>query len=103
MAVLEALLREQKQAGVIVLREATEGYVPLGVFNVRENVRNAMLTKGKKFESLKDAFSYASGTMTLEPDYFIKSGRLLRGLMKEQQTRLSDFFLEKVKKVNEEE
>jgi len=29
--------------------------------------------------------------MTLEPEYFIKSGRLLRSLMKEQQTRLSDF------------
>ncbi|HOW03891.1 hypothetical protein [Methanospirillum hungatei] len=91
MAVLEALLKEQKQAGAIVLREATEGYVPLGVFNVRENVRNAMLTRGKEFESFKDAFSYVSGTMTLEPEYFIKSGRLLRSLMKEQQTRLSDF------------
>ena len=87
----EALLKEQKQAGAIVLREATEGYVPLGVFNVRENVRNAMLTRGKEFESFKDAFSYVSGTMTLEPEYFIKSGRLLRSLMKEQQTRLSDF------------
>lgn len=92
MAVLEALLREQKQAGAIVLREATEGYVPLGVFNVRENVRNAMLTKGREFETLKDAFSHASGTMTLPPDRFIKSGRLLQSLLKEQQTRLSEFF-----------
>ena len=103
MAVLEALLREQKQAGAIVLREATEGYVPLGVFNVRENVRNAMLTQGKEFESFKDAFSYVSGTMTLEPEYFMKSGRLLRSLMKEQQTRLSDFTSCKTKNSDEEE
>ena len=38
MAVLEALAREQKQAGAIILREALHGYVPMGVFNVRENV-----------------------------------------------------------------
>lgn len=92
MAILEALLREQKQAGAIVLREATEGYVPLGVFNVRENVRNAMAVKGKEFETFKDAFSYVSDTMTLPPDRFIKSGRVLRSLLQEQQTRLSDFF-----------
>lgn len=92
MAVLEALLREKKQAGAIVLREATEGYVPLGVFNVRENVRNAMAVKGKEFETFKDAFSYVSGTMTLPPERFIQSGRVLRSLLQEQQTRLSDFF-----------
>lgn len=103
MAVLEALLRERKQAGAIVLREATEGYVPLGVFNVRENVRHAMLTKGKEFETFKDAFSYVSGNMTLEPERFIRSGRLLRSLLKEQQTRLSDFTLNKPKISDEEQ
>ena len=103
MAILEALLREQKQAGAIVLREATEGYVPLGVFNVRENVRNAMLTKGLEFETFKDAFSYASGKMTLKPEQFITSGKLLRSLMKEQQTRLSDFFSSQKPDVDEAE
>ncbi|HQB99655.1 MAG TPA: hypothetical protein PKX11_03780 [Methanospirillum sp.] len=103
MAVLEALERERKQAGVIVLREATEGYVPLGVFNVRENVRNAMLTNGKEFESFKEAFAYASGNMTLEPEFFVRSGRLLRGLLREQQARLSDFIPENLKKGDREE
>jgi len=91
MAVLEALERERRQAGAIVLREATEGYVPLGVFNVRENVRHALREEGKEFESFKDAFSYVSQSMTLEPDYFVRSGRLLRSMVKDQQTRLSDF------------
>lgn len=45
MAVLEALAKERCQAGAIILREAYTGYVPLGVFNVRENVRNAMHQK----------------------------------------------------------
>ena len=37
MAVLEALAQEHRQAGAIILREALPGYVPMGVFNVREN------------------------------------------------------------------
>lgn len=91
MAVLEALAREQRQAGAVVLREASEGYVPLGVFNVRENVRNAMQEPGKEFESFKEAFSYASGSLTLPPERFIRQGRVLRSLLTQQQTRLSDF------------
>ncbi|NLV25753.1 MAG: hypothetical protein GXY48_01070 [Methanomicrobiales archaeon] len=92
MAVLEALLREKKQAGAIVIREANQGYVPLGVFNVRENVRNAMSSEGTEFETLKEAFSHVSQSMTLPADRYIKSGRVLRSLLKEQQTRLSEFF-----------
>lgn len=30
---------KRKQSGLIILREAYEGYVPLGVFNVRENIK----------------------------------------------------------------
>jgi hypothetical protein len=45
MAVLEALAGKGEQAGAIILREAHRGYVPMGVFNVRENVRNAMATE----------------------------------------------------------
>ncbi len=58
MAVLEALAREKKQAGAIILREAYSGYVPLGVFNVRENVRNAMQEKALPFEDMKSALGY---------------------------------------------
>ncbi|MGB4679903.1 Nre family DNA repair protein, partial [Methanothrix sp.] len=65
MAVLEALAREKKQAGAIILREAYRGYVPLGVFNVRENVRNAMQKKPLEFESLKAALGYVSTRLEL--------------------------------------
>ena len=92
MAVLEALAREKKQAGVIVLREAVQGYVPLGVFNVRENVRNAMNTPGYEFESFKDAFSHVSKKLILSPERYIKQGRVLRSLLRpttDQAFRLS--------------
>ncbi|WP_342673194.1 Nre family DNA repair protein [Methanothrix sp.] len=91
MAVLEALAREKKQAGAIILREAYRGYVPLGVFNVRENVRNAMQKKPLEFESLKAALGYVSTRLELPVKQFIRQSDLLREELKSQQTTLSFF------------
>lgn len=91
MAVLEALAREKKQAGAIILREAYRGYVPLGVFNVRENVRNAMQKEPLEFESLKAALGYVSTRLELPVKQFIRQSDLLREELKSQQTTLSFF------------
>lgn len=91
MAVLEALAREKKQAGAIIIREAYRGYVPLGVFNVRENVRNAMQKKPLEFESLKAALGYVSTRLELPVKQFIRQSDLLREELKSQQTTLSFF------------
>lgn len=91
MAVLEALAREKKQAGAIVLREAYPGYVPLGVFNVRENVRNAMLQPGHEFESMKTALQYISARLELPIKRFIEKSDLLQEQMRSRQTTLSCF------------
>jgi hypothetical protein len=91
MAVLEALAREQRQAGAIILREALRGYVPMGVFNVRENVRSAMRLPGQEFEDVKSALAHIGQKFTLPPDRFVESGALLRSVLKQKQTRLADF------------
>jgi hypothetical protein len=91
MAVLEALAREQKQAGAIILREAYSGYVPLGVFNVRENVRNAMIQPGTEFEEMKTALSYISTRLELPVKRFIGQSDLLKEQLKGRQTTLSSF------------
>jgi len=91
MAVLEALAREQRQAGAIILREALHGYVPMGVFNVRENVRSAMQQPAREFEDIKPALNYLSGKFTLPMDRFIKEGDLLRTMIRQRQCTLSDF------------
>jgi hypothetical protein len=92
MAVLEALAREKKQAGVIVLREAYSGYVPLGVFNVRENVRNALEQPYREFEDMKTALSYIDSKLKLPIDRFIKSSDLLQDILRSRQTTLDSFF-----------
>jgi hypothetical protein len=91
MAVLEALAREKKQAGAIILREAYAGYVPLGVFNVRENVRNAMQQRPAEFEDMSAALGYISTKLELPVKRFISQSDLLRVQLKSRQTSLSSF------------
>ena len=92
MAVLESLAQEGLQAGAIILREAHTGYVPMGVFNVRENVRNAMLQPGTEFEDLPSALSHIGSTFTLPVQRFIESGSLLRTMTRQRQCTLKDFL-----------
>ena len=91
MAVLEALAREKKQAGAIILREAYSGYVPLGVFNVRENVRNAMQETALPFEDMKSALWYICGKLKMPLKRFIQQSDLLKEQLKSRQTTLSSF------------
>ena len=91
MAVLEALAREQKQAGAIILREALHGYVPMGVFNVRENVRSAMRQPAQEFEDIRSALSHISEKFTLPVQRFIEEGALLKSIIRERQCTFRDF------------
>jgi len=91
MAVLEELAREQRQAGAIILREALPGYVPMGVFNVRENVRSAMRERPAEFEDLKSALSYIGGRFTLPVQRFVTETTLLKESLRQRQCTLSDF------------
>jgi hypothetical protein len=92
MAVLEALAQEKHQAGVIVLREAYSGYVPLGVFNVRENIRNAMAQPYLEFEDMKSALAYIDTRLKLPINSFIKRSDLLQDILRSRQTTLDSYF-----------
>jgi len=97
MAVLEALAREKIQAGVIVLREAYNGYVPLGVFNVRENVRNAMNQPYTEFEDINTSLAYIGSKIRLPLEKFIKESTLLKEIPRWRQTTLDSFWRNKQK------
>ena len=92
MAILEALAQEKVQAGAIVLREAYNGYVPLGVFNVRENVRNAMSQPPREFEDMKTALDYISLKLRLPMKRFVEQSSLLKELLQSRQTTLDSFI-----------
>lgn len=58
LAVAEYLLKIKRQATAIVFREVSGGYiVPLGVWVIRETVRDAFKRAPKSFETLTDALN----------------------------------------------
>jgi hypothetical protein len=95
LAIAEKLLEEKKQAGALVLREAYEDYIPLGVFNVRENMRAALKSKPLAFEDLNAAVKYAFSRLRLLPEHWTKNSTVLKELARSRtlerqaiQTRL---------------
>jgi hypothetical protein len=79
LAVNEKLNSARRQAAVVILREAHPGYImPVGVWNVRENVRKALRNQPQKFNTIKSAFEYISGIMSIPIRKWIESSRVLK-------------------------
>ncbi len=90
LAVCEKLRGERRQAGAVILRETHPGYImPVGVWNVRENVRNALRKEPKTFGTLKDALFYISTRLDIKMDTWIRNSEVLKDCM--YQTRLEDY------------
>lgn len=94
LAVCEHLEKGGRQAKVVILREAHPGYImPVGVWNVRENVRNALRSPPKLFNSLNDVFMHVMTKL----DIPIRRWLLHSALLKEvrYQRTLADFIRER--------
>ena len=86
LGVIEALWRMKRQARVVVFREIYEGYtIPLGVWQVRENVRNAFRGKPERFRTLDEALRHIDSKTRIPVNDYISISRMLK------QRRLSDF------------
>jgi hypothetical protein len=91
LAVCEQLVKERQQATVIVLREARPGYImPVGVWQVRENVRNAMHQKPFIFMTLGESLEFISGRFEIPLRRWILQSELLKNAL--FQKRITDFF-----------
>ncbi|CEG12936.1 conserved hypothetical protein [groundwater metagenome] len=77
-AVLEYLRKIKKQARVIIFREIYEGYImPVGVWEVRENVRNAFKNKDRKFASLNDALNDIAKYLKVPMREYLKRSEIM--------------------------
>ena len=91
LAVNEYLVKERRQARVVILREAHPGYImPVGVWNVRENVREALHNPPRKFQTLDDAFGYISTRLVIGKKRWIEESTVLKDT--KYQKGLEDFF-----------
>ena len=93
LALAEKMREEKKQGGAIVLRECYGDYVPLGVWNVRENVRAALTQKPVCFNEYAKAVCYAFSRLKLDPKTWVRNSRILREGPKAQpvQKKLAAF------------
>jgi len=91
LAVCELLEKERRQATVIVLREAHPGYImPVGVWQVRENVRNAMRQTPYKFKTFDEALARISSQFQIPLSRWIQNSRLLQDAL--YQKKLTEYF-----------
>lgn len=90
LAIGEYLNSIRRQAAALILREVRPGYVlPLGVWQIRENVRNAMNTKPKRYTSLDNALKTAGRSLLIPLKKWLEKSQLYDFFKK--QTRLDMF------------
>jgi len=91
LAVNELLNKERRQAGVVVLREAHPGYImPVGVWNVRQAVREAVKNKPMSFAILNEALDYTSKKLEIPIKKWIENSSVLKDTL--QQKKIIDFL-----------
>jgi hypothetical protein len=90
LALAEHLARRRRKAAALVLREIHAEYVmPLGVWQIREGVREALKKPAQKFESLDRALSFASSGMSVSRQEIARKSLLWQAF--KNQTRITDF------------
>jgi DNA repair protein NreA len=90
LAVAEHLSRRRRKAAALVLREIHPEYVmPVGVWQIREGVREALKKPPAKFETFDSALAHASASMSLSRQEIARKSRLWRSA--KSQTRITDF------------
>ena len=78
LAVAEALERERKQAAAIVLRETYPGFImPLGVWNIRESIREMMKQPFERHETFDAAMGSAVSKLVIPKAKWIRESVLI--------------------------
>jgi hypothetical protein len=90
LAVTEYLHKIKKQSGVMIFREIQPEYaVPVGVWQVREGIREALKKHSSKANSLIEAIDLATKRMSISKNEWLANGSMLKLV---EQTNMSDFF-----------
>ena len=91
LAVIEFLHYQKRSASVIVLREIHPEYIlPVGVWQIREGIREALRINGTEFDTLDMALSFACKNLTISKNEWIRNSCIVKA--KKSQGRISDYF-----------
>ena len=90
LGVVEYLDKIRRQAGVLILREIQPEYaVPVGVWQIREAIREAMKQKPILTDTLDSAVSLSTKRMSISKTEWFVHGKMLKLL---RQKSIEDFF-----------
>jgi len=90
LGVAEYLSEKKIQAGVVILREIRPEYaIPVGVWQVREGIREAMKQKPTIADNFDYALILASNKMSISKSEWLSHGKISQII---RQKTLSDFF-----------
>jgi len=82
LAVAEALLRERRQAATVILRETHPGYImPVGVWNVREHVRDALRRPPRTFTAMAETLAYLATRLDIPMARYVRTSEVLKHVL----------------------
>jgi len=92
LAVGEALNRERRQAATVILRETHPGYImPVGVWNVREHVREALRRPPQRFPSMAATLADLQTRLDIPMARYLHTSEVLQYVL--HQRTFDDFDL----------
>jgi len=90
LAAAEYLFKKRKKSSVLILREIhPEYFMSLGVWQIREGIRESLKSRGKKFETFDSALKYGVSKTSLSINEWIKNSSIIRN---KKQKRISDYL-----------
>jgi len=91
LSITEHLNKINRKAAVLTLREIHPQYViPVGVWQIREGIREALRGFGTKFDNFANALSFACDFLSTSKKEWIKNSKVY-SIIKEQK-KISDYF-----------
>jgi len=90
LAVAEHLEQERRQAATVILRETHPGYImPIGVWNVREHVREALRRPPWRFSSIDETFRHLSTRLDIPMARYVRRSEIIRHML--HQRTIDDY------------
>jgi hypothetical protein len=91
LGVAEHLFKRRHKAAALILREIRPEYVmPLGVWQIREGIRQALEGDVEQFDNFERALSFACVNLSVSKNEWIRNSKIYNNMR--EQMRITDFF-----------
>lgn len=93
LGIAEHLSKRRRKAAALALREIHPDYVmPVGVWQIREGIREAVKTEKSEFETFEKALNFACISLSTSKKEWIRGSKIFKF---NEQRRITDFFSNK--------